>query len=113
MTIASAYSAAHETNPLLDPSEYHQVHRTLTVDLADPELAQITRLRLLTDWDCPFYDLSYCHGTLKDGTPVTIALPVHQFSKRKGLKAELLEMCREAGVYGKGLGIFDAISTLS
>lgn len=77
-----------------------------TVELDDPRLARINRLRLLSDVGFPFWDVSYCYGTLKDGTRVRVNLPVYQFSKR-ALKKELLDMCREAGVYGKGLGLFD------
>jgi hypothetical protein len=77
-----------------------------TVALADPRLARIFRLRLVSDPGFPFWDLSYCFGRLKDGTVVRVQLPEYQFPKRE-LTASLLRMCREAGVYGKGLGIFD------
>lgn len=77
-----------------------------TVDLADPRLARIARLRLLSDPGFPYWDVSYCYGVLKDGSRVRVRLTRHQFSKR-ALKAELIEMCREAGVYGKGLGLFE------
>lgn len=100
---------AVETNGIEDHAAYFAVDRSETVDLADPRLAQITRLRLLTDPGFPLWDLSYCHGRLKDGTEVRVRLPEWQFRKRD-LRAHLLEMCKEAGVYGKGLGIFDAIS---
>jgi hypothetical protein len=103
-------NTTQETNPLLDPHSYHSVSRP-EVELDDPRLGRITRLRLLTDPGFPWYDLSYCHGELKDGTPVRVNLPRYQFGKRN-LKGDLLLMCREAGVYAKGLGLFDAISTL-
>ena len=77
-----------------------------TVQLEDPRLARINRLRLLSDPGFPFWDVSYCYGTLKDGSRVRVSLPRHQFSKR-ALKKDLLDMCKEAGVYGKGLGLFD------
>ena len=77
-----------------------------TVQLEDPRLARIARLRLLSDPGFPFWDVSYCYGVLKDGTKVRVSLPRHQFTKRT-LKADLIDMCREAGVYGKGLGLFD------
>lgn len=76
------------------------------VDLDDPRLAKIARLRLLSDPGFPLYDVSYCYGILKDGTKVRVRLPRFQFSKRR-LKGELLEMCKEAGVYAKGLGLFE------
>lgn len=109
---ATAYAAAHETGSLVDPTAYHSIDRSLTVDLTDPRLARVTRLRLLTDRDFPYWDLSYCHGVLKDGTEVRVQLPVYQFSKRKPLKVAIVDMAREAGVYAKGLGLLDAISTL-
>lgn len=77
-----------------------------TVELGDPRLTKIARLRLLSDPGFPFYDVSYCYGILKDGKKVRVNLPRYQFSKRR-LKGELLEMCKEAGVYAKGLGLFD------
>ena len=77
-----------------------------TVYLSDPRLARIARLRLLSDPGFPFWDVSYCYGVLKDGTRVRVSLPRHQFGKRT-LKQDLIEMCREAGVYGKGLGLFE------
>lgn len=77
-----------------------------TVYLDDPRLARIARLRLLSDPGFPFWDVSYCYGVLKDGTRVRVTLPVHQFSKR-ALKKEIVDMCREVGVYAKGLGLFD------
>lgn len=100
----------NETNPLIDPTTYHQTRRT-EVDFSDRRIARITRLRLLSDKGYPYWDLSYCHGELHDGTPVRINLPVRQFRK-KLLRAELLQMCRDEGVFGKKLGLFDAISHL-
>jgi hypothetical protein len=55
----------------------------------------------------PGYDLSYCWGTLKDGTKVRVTLPQHQFRSGHGLIPDLVRMCKAAGVYGKGLGILD------
>ena len=110
-TATARYTSANETNGLIDHAAYHRVDRTLEVDLADPRLGRITRLRLLSDWGFPLWELSYCHGELKDGTPCRVRLPRYQF-KKATLKKELLDMAREAGVYAKGLGLFDAISTL-
>jgi len=96
-----------ETNSI--PDGYHEaVTKNLaeTVELDDPRLARIVRLRLVTDPGFPFFDLSYCHGQLRDGTFVRVQLPQFQFSKRE-LNRELIAMCKAAGVYGKALGIFD------
>lgn len=100
---------AVEVNGLADPAAYYAIERE-TVDLTDPRLAAVTRLRLLTDPGFPYWDLSYCHGRLADGTEVRVTLPRFQFSKAAGLSREIVAMCKEAGVYAKGLGILDAVS---
>jgi hypothetical protein len=84
-----------------------------TVELADPELVKITRLRLIgASREYPFWDLSYCYGQLKDGTNVRVELGAYRFG-RYSYKKELVELCKKAGRFGKGMGIFDAISTLA
>lgn len=102
-----------ETNSLTEEHKRIREEASETVDLHDARLARIVRLRLVSDPGFPLWDLSYCYGRLKDGTYVRVRLPRFQFGKRT-LRTELLAMCREAGVYGKGLGIFDpeVISTL-
>lgn len=112
MTATAAYAAANETNGLVDHAAYHAADRRTQVALDDPRLDRVTRLRLLTDPGFPNWELSYCHGVLVDGTEVTVVLPWHSFSKRKGLAREIVTMCKEVGVYAKGVGILDAISTL-
>ena len=87
------------------------------VDLTDPRLARITRLRLVSDPGFPYWDVSYCYGELKDGTPVRVDLPEYQFSRgraRPTLKMHMVRMCQEHGLYAKGLGLLDpdVISTL-
>jgi hypothetical protein len=84
-----------------------------TVDLADPDLVKITRLRLIgASREYPFWDLSYCYGQLRDGTNVRVNLGEYRFG-RFSYKRELVDLCKKAGRYGKGMGIFDAISTLA
>lgn len=80
----------------------------VTVDLADKRLVRITRLRLVTDRDVPFWDLSYCYGLLDDGTHCRVRLPEHQWRK-SNLTGDLIGMCKRAGRYGKGLGLFDPL----
>lgn len=96
-----------ETNPIEYIDGQHPCE-TLQgeVDLADKRLARITRLRLLGERGFPYYDLSYCYGVLKDGTPVRVRLPEHQWPRR-GFERALVEMCKREGVYGKGIGILD------
>lgn len=83
------------------------------VDLDNSQLRRIVRLRLVSDPGYPMWDVSYCYGELKDGTPVRVNLPRYQFSK-KNLKGDLITMCKEVGVYGKELDLFEphVISTL-
>lgn len=84
-----------------------------TVDLANPKLVKITRLRLIGACrEFPFWDLSYCYGQLEDGTNVRVRLNRNQFG-RYSYKRELVDLCKEAGRFGKDMGIFDAISTLA
>lgn len=111
MTARSDYAAAHEHNGLENPTAYHSVLRTETVAFTDKRLARLTRLRLIGERGYPAWDVSYCHGELEDGTPVRVQLPEYSFPKR-GLKSALIRMCREHGVYGMKLGIYEAISTL-
>lgn len=94
-----------ETNPL-DGGEHPCYSLEDTVDLADPRLKSITRLRLLTDRGLPFFDVSYCYGVLADGTPVRVNLPRHQFGRRM-IKHDIIDMCRREGVFAKGLGLLD------
>jgi len=105
----------YETNGMTE--HWHDfrenIDRSQRVSLNDPRLARVVRLRLLTDPGFPYWDLSYCYGELKDGTKVTVDLPVHQFRKGQ-LKGDLIAMAKREGVFAKGLGLLDSsvISTL-
>lgn len=101
----------NETNGLINGQDYHKVDRSEKVDWADGRLAKITRFRLLSDPGMTFWDVSYCHGILKDGTNVTVCLPFFQLNKWK-FKKEIVEYAKRDNVYAKGIGIFDALSTL-
>lgn len=111
-TVDRSKYGAVEMNGLENHAEYFAIDRSETVTLTDPRLAQITRLRLLTDPGFPFWDVSYCHGRLKDGTEVRVSLPWFQFKKANGLSREIVAMCKQYGVYAKGLGLLDCISTV-
>lgn len=103
---------AHETNPL--PAGYHSETATETVDWTDKRLAKIERLRLLSDPGFPVWDVSYCFGRLHDGTKVRVDLPFSQLPKGRGrIQAAIIAAARRDRVFAKGLGIFDAISTLN
>ena len=108
-------ATANEVNGLGEfASEYHKLERKIYVGWDSPKLAKIIRLRLLTEPGFPAYDVSYCHGELKDGTPCRVELPFSQIprSKRISLNAFIIKEAKADGVYAKGLGIFDAISIL-
>jgi hypothetical protein len=92
-----------ETNGLVDGPAYHEIDRE-TVDWTERGL-KITRLRLLTDPCCPFYDVSYCHGTL-NGKPVTVSLPFHQVPKVNPIPF-LIDEAKKENVFAKGLGLLD------
>jgi hypothetical protein len=98
-----------EQNPIDDAvrATREAIDHQEPVWLDDPRLAKITRLRLVTDPGFPLYDVSYCYGELADGTPVRVNLPWHQLRKGRGLQGDLIQMCREAKVYAKGLGLLD------
>ena len=105
-----------ETNGLVDPSAYHaNVTAKIAeyVDWTDSRLARITRLRLLSDPGFPMWDVSYCHGELRDGTPCDVELPFSQLPKGKGrMVGAIIAAAKADKVYAKGLGIFNVISTL-
>lgn len=93
------------------PYRHDSVDYTEYVTLDDPRLVSIDRLRLLTDRYCPFYDISYCWGTLRDGRHVRLTLDDHQLPK-PNYKGRLIELARAAGVNAKRLGLLDNVSIL-
>jgi hypothetical protein len=103
-----------ESNPITDEIRTIRDEISETVEFNDPRLNRIVRLRLVSDPGFPVWDLSYCYGVLTNGDYVRVELPWYQFSKRN-LQRDLITMCKESGVYGKGLGLFDhgVISKLS
>lgn len=114
---AMAYGARMD-EPLL-PGDIDQmreeVDHGVSVDLDDPRLARITRLRLVGYCrDTPWWDVSYCYGQLKPGTDITLAegkncvrviVPLRQI--RRNVEAELIAWGRKNRVYVRGLGLLD------
>ena len=104
----------NETNPI-GPG-YHSEEVTGHLSWDDPDLARIERLRLLSDPGFPAWDVSYCYGRTHSGERVTVGLPFSQLpkgSRRNPLmRRAIVAHARKAKVYAKGLGIFEAISTL-
>jgi hypothetical protein len=111
--LAKTYPYPHETNSLTgtglsSPTSDQRVYWT------DPDLAKITRLRLLSDSYCKWWDVSYCWGELKDGTTVRVQLPFPTLRKigRSGVdRSQIVQYAQADKLYVKRLGIFDAIST--
>lgn len=114
MTTQASNYGVFETNPL--PQGHHDNYSSenRVVQWTEKGL-YINRLRLLGDFHCPQWDVSYCHGTVthKDGSieHVRVELPFGSISRKK-LKAEILRYAKQDGVYAKGLGILDNISTM-
>jgi hypothetical protein len=98
-----------EVNPL--PEGFHDEEITGSVDWSDCRLVRVERLRLLSDPGYPAWDVSYCHGRLKDGSKVAVILPFSELPKRN-MRGALLAHAKRDKVYAKGLGIFENISTL-
>jgi len=92
-----------------DEKRYQQA--SITVAWSDKSLKRIVRLRLLSDPGFPVWDVSYCWGELRDGTPVRVRLPFHQLPKH-AVTAAILTHARREHVYAKGLGLLDAVSCL-
>jgi len=90
-----------------------------TVNWDRPGL-KITRLRMVSDPDFPYWDISYCHGVL-NGEDVRVRLPFHQVPKAWAKdpmgsgKGFIVNVAKKEGVYAKGTGILDteALSYLS
>ena len=104
-----------ETNPLRDPSSYHKEEITESVEWTAPRLGRIVRLRLLSDPGFPLWDVSYCHGILKDGSKVSVELPFDQLRKggRGSVSKQIIAYAKKDGVYAKGLGVLTAVSSLN
>lgn len=95
------------------PVKCSDVDHGVLVAWDDPSLVKILRIRFLSEPGTPFWDLSYCWGRLNDGRNVLVWVPFHQLPKGKSLSARLFEQCVQAGVNGKRLGIYDAISYMN
>ena len=104
------YPGVYETNSI-DDFAGQRPEADKLVHWSDPELAKITRLRLLSDPGYPYWDVSYIWGELNDGTAVRVQNPFDELRKNK-LTSDILEAAKRDGVYAKGLGVFNAISKL-
>jgi hypothetical protein len=109
---------AREVNGLADPQEYHRrvtQNAKRTVCWKDPDLLKIIRLRMVSDPGFPWYDITYCHGMMKDGEYVKVDLPFDRLFKAKqygSLSRQIIAYAKKDGVYARRLGILEAVSTL-
>ena len=117
----AAHQAAYETNGLSTAMENFksEIDYSTPVWIGDPELKNIYRLRLILpsgeEFRSGLYtaDVSYCWGVMKDGKKVYVNTP-GRIDIRKGVKAGIVQMCKDLGLYGKGMGLLDdsVISTI-
>lgn len=102
-----------EMNGLADGSNYHdRRHAQGEINKVywNTKGLKVTRFRMLSDPGFPVWDVSYCHGIL-NGEYVDVELPFDQLPKRNW-KLEVIKYAKLDGVYAKGLGIFENVSTL-
>lgn len=125
---ATSYGV-HETNPLWMTGVAHaDVRHDLGVfNLGGRDengrfyVKELVRLRLLTDRDFPWWEVSYCYGRLQTGELVRVYLGVDHIKKAYGKvsKAHLIEIAKMNGRYAKQVGLLapdggygDALSEL-
>ena len=113
-----------EISPLSTEDAALRDRITGSVDITDPRLKAVTRIRFLADKGMGIADLSYCHGVLVDGTAVTVRMPFSQlpYARKVGaqwyrthlgaLKAALVVQAQKAGVHFARLGVFDNLSVM-
>lgn len=112
--MAYATRPSGETNPISDfggHKAFQVDHKAGRFALSDQRVVQIVRLRLIGACrEYPMWDVSYCYGRLADGRLVNVDLGADRI--RRDARRHLVELCKRAGRYGRGLGIFDVISEL-
>jgi hypothetical protein len=88
---------------------------TRQVQLSNPDLVRIVRLRLLGDPGFPYWDVSYCYGFMRDGEPVRVDIGVGQLnrSRSNSIARQLVQLAMDAGKHAKRMGLLDSVSTLS
>lgn len=101
-----------EMNGLVDGISYHADRNKEEVQSVcwTTKGLKVTRFRMLSEPGFPVWDVSYCHGVL-NGKHVDVVLPFDQLPKRNW-KAEIIRYAKQDGVFAKGLGVLDNVSTL-
>lgn len=119
MTTATALrnspSAAYvnEENGLTDAAAYYADRAGRVEYMTLKELAarrgRITRVRLLTERQGGrrMADISYIHGVLPDGTPVSLHATYPMCFDYRNTVGELIEWAKQEGVFAKALGLLD------
>lgn len=97
----------NEVNPITDAQKARMSQIKRKVCWTTKGL-EITRLRLLSDQGFPFWDVSYCVGSIGDEM-VDVALPFSQLPK-KNMKKALFDEAKATGTFINGL--FSSISSL-
>lgn len=104
---AAAYGVRFEGE--LVGQDYHRTvdHTTIyPADYLQEKGGRITRLRLLTEPGFPFYDVSYCHGTLPDGRIVPVDIYTGQIPRRNTMRY-LVDLAKREGFNAKRIGLLD------
>lgn len=81
------------------------------VQVTDPNLARVIRLRLLSERGYPVWDISYCWGQMKDGELVRVSLPglYIERTRRISIAAQIVEYAKREGFNAKRLGLLDPL----
>lgn len=77
------------------------------VPWTDKRLAEVKVLELQRNAGLDMLEVKNCFGVLRDGTPVEVELPFQ--SLPRNWKASIIEQATKAGIFAKGLGLFDAV----
>lgn len=107
MDLAVRYGV-NETNPLWTSEATHEnVDYSIHIELGDPQVKRVVRLRLLTEPGYPYMDISYVYVQMRDGRYARLSGNVPMSISRRKPKADLIAWAREEGVNAKALGLLD------
>ncbi|WP_121616611.1 hypothetical protein [Virgibacillus halodenitrificans] len=104
---------ANETNPLENGQAYHSEGRVSVSfdELKSEDKIEMERLRLLTDSEIPFYDISYIHIIYNGQKAELLGLPVSQLPK-KGWKEKMIDICKKNNIFIEHIVHPDRVSIL-
>lgn len=78
------------------------------VSWSDQGLTEIILLELTLIHD--MYMVTQCLGKMQDGSTIEVSVPF-VYLPRYGLRQVIVKQAKDAGVYAKGLKIFEAVRT--